>query len=136
MKKEKNGKVAVYFFTNIQESIKRKNDTEEMRQEEQKMYSYEMYVLEIQKQGNLKERIESNYDTWLDFARQKEYDLKAAEVRQKRDKLLNETDWTQAIDTALTEAEKEKYRKYRQELRDITEQKEFPYDVIWPVKGE
>ena len=100
------------------------------------MYSYEMYVLEIQKQDNLKERIESNYDTWLDFARQKEYDLKAAEVRAKRDKLLNETDWTQAVDTALTEAEKEKYRKYRQELRDITEQKEFPYYVIWPVKGE
>lgn len=136
MKKEKNGKVAVYFFTNIQESIKRKNDKEETRTEEQKMYSYEMYVLEIQKQDNLKERIESNYDTWLDFARQKEYDLKAAEVRAKRDKLLNETDWTQAVDTALTEAEKEKYRKYRQELRDITEQKEFPYYVIWPVKGE
>ena len=75
-----NGKVAVYFFTNIQTIEKKQNEQEETSKEKQKMYSYDMYVIEIQKQDNLEERIKNNYDMWLDFAKQKEYDKLAEEI--------------------------------------------------------
>lgn len=154
-----NGKVAVYFFTNIQEKEKKKNEVEEAAQEEQKMYSYDMYVIELQKQDNLEERIKNNYDMWLDFVKQKEYDKLAEEIRTKRNKLLEDTDKEMCLDRLNLKMPKEltasnllagiteffeglanifngNMAKYRQELRDITKQKDFPYSVIWPTKDE
>lgn len=154
-----NGKVAVYFFTNIQTIEKKQNEQEETSQEKQKMYSYDMYVIEIQKQDNLEERIKNNYDMWLDFVKQKEYDKLAEEVRSKRNKLLEETDKEMCLDrlnlnlpseiTTITLLSSVKQffegmtsifngsmAKYRQELRDITKQPDFPYNVIWPTKDE
>lgn len=40
-------------------------------------------------------------------------------VRQKRNKLLELTDWTQLADCALTTEEKKEYRSYRSYLRTI-----------------
>ena len=51
-------------------------------------------------------------------------------VRNKRDKLLAETDWMALTDNTMTEA----MASYRQALRDITDQQGFPYSVTWPVK--
>lgn len=150
----KNGKVAVYFFTNIIEINKKENNAENIT-EEQKMYSYDMYVIEMQRQGNLKERIENNYDFWLDFVKQKEYDKFAEEVREKRNKLLEATDKEMCIDRLNMQIPKEittinllngvkeffegisdivngKMARYRQELRDITKQEGFPYNVVFP----
>lgn len=56
------------------------------------------------------------------------------EVRQQRDRLLAETDWTQAAD--VPQATKDKWAPYRQALRDITEQAGFPMNVTWPTKPE
>lgn len=50
--------------------------------------------------------------------------------RQKRDQLLNESDWTQLSDVPLTN--KSEWATYRQQLRDITQQSGYPYDVIYP----
>jgi hypothetical protein len=58
-------------------------------------------------------------------------DLKAAEIRSKRDKLLAESDWSQLPD--VPDSLKEKYISYRQALRNITEQITFPEFVIWPT---
>lgn len=125
--------------------------------DEQKIFVYDMYILETKNQANLKERIKNQYDTWLEFARQKEYDLKAAEVREKRDKLLAESDKEMCLDrlglnipddinaTNLLVAAKSIFdifkncisgdmARYRQELRDITKQANFPYDVKFPKK--
>lgn len=44
------------------------------------------------------------------------------ENRMQRDKLLQQSDWTQLPDVALTQAEKDRWAIYRQELRDMTEQ--------------
>lgn len=43
-----------------------------------------------------------------------EYDLRA-----KRNSLLKETDWTQMPDSPLTDLQREKYKVYRQALRDL-----------------
>jgi len=55
------------------------------------------------------------------------------EIRQKRDYLLKQTDWTQLADTPLDEYEKETYEAYRQELRDIPQNFENAEDVIFPI---
>jgi len=65
--------------------------------------------------------------TWTD-ARTQESEWKL--VRQNRDRLLLESDWTQLPDVPL--ATQEAWRGYRQELRDITLQ-EDPFNIVWPV---
>ena len=51
------------------------------------------------------------------------------EIRSKRNKLLAISDWTQLPDSKV---DKKKWSTYRQKLRDITKQKDFPHNVIWP----
>jgi predicted nuclease with RNAse H fold len=56
----------------------------------------------------------------------------AMQIRQRRNKMLFDTDWTQLVDAPLSEEEKSAYRGYRQDLRDITKQEGFPLNVVWP----
>lgn len=41
-------------------------------------------------------------------------------LRRRRNKLLAESDWTQANDSPLTDNEKQSWATYRQALRDVT----------------
>ena len=53
------------------------------------------------------------------------------EMREKRDALLKETDWWAVADRTMTQAEID----YRQALRDIPQQDNFPSPyIIWPTK--
>ena len=127
--------------------------------DDQKIFVYDMYILETKNQNNLKERIKNNYDMWLDFVKQKEYDKLAEEIRTKRNKLLEDTDKEMCLDRLNLKMPKEltasnllvgmteffeglanifngNMAKYSQELRDITKQEGFPYNVIWPTKEE
>ena len=54
------------------------------------------------------------------------------EARAQRDKLLEDTDWTQVLDAPIDAATREAYRAYRQALRDIPEQDGFPETITWP----
>jgi hypothetical protein len=60
------------------------------------------------------------------------YEEQSVEVRAERDRLLTETDWTQAAD--IPQTTKDKWAPYRQALRDVPDQPGFPYEVVWPVK--
>jgi hypothetical protein len=53
----------------------------------------------------------------------------AQEVRQQRNELLAESDWTQLPDSP---ADHEAWAAYRQALRDVTSQEGFPWDITWP----
>jgi hypothetical protein len=55
-------------------------------------------------------------------------------VRAERNRLLAECDWTQLADVVLTDEAKTAWATYRQELRDITAQDGFPFDVTYPTK--
>lgn len=59
--------------------------------------------------------------------------LKADEVRTERNQKLAESDWTQLPD-AKTTVNTEAWASYRQQLRNITEQPGFPWNVEWPVR--
>jgi hypothetical protein len=52
-------------------------------------------------------------------------------VRQRREGLIQKTDWMALSDSPdMTES----WKEYRQALRDITSQSSFPYSVEWPTK--
>lgn len=106
----------------------------ETQENEEIKYAYDMYRITINSRANLEQMLENEkeYTKWLELAKKEEYNKLAEEVRAKRDMLLAETDWTQVTDTALTKEEQAKYKEYRQKLRDIPEQAEFPYNVIFP----
>jgi len=59
---------------------------------------------------------------------------KLAMLRLERDFLLGQTDWTQNRDVTLSNDAD--WKKYRQELRDITKTYKSLGDVKWPTKPE
>lgn len=53
-------------------------------------------------------------------------------IRARRDELLKGSDWTQAPDALNAGANQDAWARYRQELREITDQPGFPWEVAWP----
>lgn len=56
----------------------------------------------------------------------------ATTIRSKRNLLLAETDYLLMPDYPISKEYSEKVKEYRQQLRDITKQDEFPSDVVFP----
>lgn len=57
---------------------------------------------------------------------------KALKIRQKRNDMLGRSDWTQLPDNTLDADKKAEWAAYRQSLRDITLQPDFPNSVTFP----
>lgn len=150
-----NGKLAVSFFSNIQEIEVSRLDSEEKTIK----YIYDAYKIELKDRPGLTEEIKEKFESWLEFAKDCEYMQLATKIREKRNKLLEETDKEMCLDrlnlnlptelsaTTLLTGVKQffdafsdifngKMAKYRQELRDITKQEGFPYNVVWPTKDK
>lgn len=53
-------------------------------------------------------------------------------IRNKRDRLISETDFYLMPDYPNDSKNLEELKTYRQALRDVPEQSGFPKDVIWP----
>jgi hypothetical protein len=53
-------------------------------------------------------------------------------ARDWRTRLLFESDWSQISDNSLTEIQREQWRQYRQELRDITDSVSNPKNIVFP----
>ena len=60
--------------------------------------------------------------------------LEMVAIREERNRLLAESDWTQFTDSPLTSEQKAEWATYRQALRDITTQSSVYDDVVWPTK--
>ena len=58
-------------------------------------------------------------------------DQAAGRIRDIRNDLLAESDWTQLADSS---AETSPWSVYRQALRDVPAQSGFPFNVTWPTK--
>jgi hypothetical protein len=61
--------------------------------------------------------------------RQRLDDEQAERVRADRNQRLADCDWTQLSDAPVDELA---WAVYRQQLRDVTTQTGFPWDVVWP----
>jgi hypothetical protein len=59
-------------------------------------------------------------------------DVAEMSVRNLRDSLLKESDWTQNRDINLSNDSE--WVTYRQALRDLPTQSGWPLDVTWPTK--
>jgi hypothetical protein len=73
--------------------------------------------------------------TWQDTRTEEQrYNQAAKAVKDKRTELLTDSDWVviKALDQGTPIPQD--WQTYRQTLRDITLQPEFPYNVVWPVK--
>lgn len=58
----------------------------------------------------------------------------ASIARGRRDSFLSSCDYMAMPDYPITSAVKIDLSKYRQLLRDVTEQPGFPYKIEWPIK--
>lgn len=56
-------------------------------------------------------------------------DIKAEEIRAKRDRLIAACDWAMMPDAPT---DKDAWAAYRQALRDVPQQQTFPLDPVWP----
>ena len=56
----------------------------------------------------------------------------ATVIRSKRNLLLAETDYLLMPDYPISKEHLEKVKEYRQQLRDITKQENFPENVVFP----
>lgn len=114
-------------------------------------YVYDAYRIALAKDVD----IENNYDVLLKQAKEYEIEKLSEEIRQKRNELLKDSDKEMAFDrlglelpteinmtniistlikfaSTLSSVMTSDWAKYRQELRDITKQEGFPYDVTFP----
>lgn len=74
---------------------------------------------------------------WVNTATQQQsYDLAAQNATMKRNNLLYESDWTQIPNNPLTYQKQQEWAVYRQELRDITMQPDYPFTINWPTQPE
>lgn len=76
------------------------------------------------------------YQNWVQTnATQSEIDLRISDkwdsIREQRNILLQECDWTQLAD--IPQTTKDLWSTYRQQLRDITSQSN-PFSITWPAK--
>ena len=57
-------------------------------------------------------------------------------ARDRRNQLLNESDWAVVPDSALSDEDKALWIAYRKALRDVPSQDGFPDSINWPNKPE
>jgi hypothetical protein len=62
------------------------------------------------------------------------FDEAASKVKQKRQQLLTATDWTDTVSASTRLGNYNTWQFYRQELRDITKQEGYPFNIIWPTQ--
>lgn len=63
-------------------------------------------------------------------------ELLMEDVRSERNMLLTKSDWTQAIDSPLTDSKKTEWATYRQNLRDLPGTVSDPSNVSFPTKPD
>jgi hypothetical protein len=57
-------------------------------------------------------------------------------AKAERNRRLQVSDWTQALDVPLTQEQKATWATYRQALRDVPQQEGFPENIVWPTQPE
>lgn len=147
--------IEVTFFDDIKSEMRKEQDSDN----EVEVFTYKVYKITTTFRDNLEEHIQNNLNDWLESLKEQEKNSLASEIREKRNKLLEESDKYMILDRltmnfpqeisltnvvsvlkdffkTLSNIKNESWAKYRQELRDLPNQKGFPYDVKFPDKPE
>lgn len=139
--------IEIYFAENIKENKENINGKEIIT------YDYDRYKTSILFRSDYKNFIEKNQEILLEKAKQEEKIELSKKLREKRNKLLAESDCEMALDRlnveipngntftswkpffkALNDKLTGDWAKYRQALRDLPSQEGFPYNVKFPEK--
>lgn len=126
-----NNNVDIVFFDDVKEVTKEIHNQDGIK-ENTIVYEYNTYRITQRYRNTLEDDIRKNYSKYLEKAKKKEIKNLANEIRKRRDKLLVETDKYLLDDFPISPEEKEKYKIYRNALREVPEQQGFPYCVSWP----
>ena len=59
--------------------------------------------------------------------------IQASDVRRRRNELLSDSDWIVIKSFEKQEIVPNLWQVYRQELRDLSNQPEFPWNITWPI---
>lgn len=147
--------IEVTFFDDIKSEMRKEQDSDN----EVEVFTYKVYKITTTFRDNLEEHIQNNLNDWLELLKEQEKNSLASEIREKRNKLLEESDKYMILDRltmnfpqeisltnvvsvlkdffkTLSNIKNGSWAKYRQELRDLPNQKGFPYDVKFPDKPE
>ena len=147
--------IEVTFFDDIKSEMRKEQDSDN----EVEVFTYKVYKITTTFRDNLEEHIQNNLNDWLESLKEQEKNFLASEIREKRNKLLEESDKYMILDRltmnfpqeisltnvvsvlkdffkTLSNIKNGSWAKYRQELRDLPNQKGFPYDVKFPDKPE
>jgi len=122
---------SVIFYKNVKEL----KDIDGMTGNEITMWEYDTYTLPVINSSNLYASIESNLDEWLQKAKDYEFDIESAKIRAYRDKLLNDCDTGYCTSDkweVMSGFQHLEWNNYKQLLRDIPQQQNFPYNVVFP----
>lgn len=63
-----------------------------------------------------------------------DYSRKKYEIIQRRNNLLNDSDYLMMADYPISDEKRQEIKVYRQALRDIPQQDGFPDNIVWPDK--
>lgn len=77
-----------------------------------------------------------NGEAYFDFDTKQwvlDYSSQQNVIKKQRAELLSLSDWTQIPNGPLTQEQQQLWAVYRQELRDITSQSGYPFNVVWPT---
>lgn len=142
--KAENGQALVRFRLNI---------TDCTTDPEAPDFMAEEYTLTLTDSATLADRIRANWELYTQWAAGADKEQVAAIVRERRNRLLRDSDAVVALDRlglsipetittfssvkavfeALRNAAVGPWAQYRQALRDIPQQPGFPYEVEFPV---
>lgn len=135
------------LFLNSVSDIKKKNDGSFIVNYNSMPYHISQSDEMLEKYNWLTEYIEK-YPEQAEEYIEKKYipsaDEKVENIRNKRNSLLNEADimlmkYQEQVSLNIISENSEYYNallQYKQNLRDITKQLDFPDNVIWPVRPE
>ena len=152
---KKGNLIEVTFFDDIKSEMRKEQDSDN----EVEVFTYKVYKITTTFRDDLEEHIQNNLNDWLESLKEQEKHSLASEIREKRNKLLEESDKYMILDRltmnfpqeisltnvvsvlkdffkTLSNIKNGSWAKYRQELRDLPNQKGFPYDVKFPDKPE
>ena len=152
---KKGNLIEVTFFDDIKSEMRKEQDSDN----EVEVFTYKVYKITTTFRDDLEEHIQNNLNDWLESLKKKKKNSLASEIREKRNKLLEESDKYMILDRltmnfpqeisltnvvsvlkdffkTLSNIKNGSWAKYRQELRDLPNQKGFPYDVKFPDKPE
>jgi hypothetical protein len=102
---------------------------------------YDKYYIDTSDNTPVEIPSRSNKYFYFDYSTKSikiDVDLLALDSKEKRDLLLSRSDWTDTLSAKerLSSYSYQEWKDYRQALRDVPQQKNFPENIIWPIKPE